>query len=75
MNGNMISEPKETHRRDVQRLTFSENGMFAVSASLDRTAIVWKLENNQLTELKTIEHNDGVNAVNFSPDNKLLLIT
>jgi len=63
------------HTKDIQRLAFSPDGKLLASASLDKTAKLWKVENNQLTPIKTtepIEHQAGVNAVAFSTDGKTL---
>jgi len=60
------------HTKDIQRLAFSPDGKLLASASLDNTAKLWKVEDNQLTLIKPIEHQAGVNAVAFSTDGKTL---
>lgn len=67
----VITQPN-AHTRDIQRLAFSSDGKLLASASLDNTAKLWKVEDRQLTLIKTIEHQKGVNAVAFSRDDKML---
>jgi WD40 repeat protein len=66
-------QKEKIHTRDIQRLAFSTDGQFLASASLDKTAKVWRIQKNKLILIKEIPHQAGVNAVAFSPDNKILL--
>jgi WD40 repeat protein/energy-coupling factor transporter ATP-binding protein EcfA2 len=71
--GQLLATQETPHERDVQRIAFSPNNQFMASASLDQTAKIWKIENNQLDLLGTINHQAGVNAVTFSPDGKTVV--
>lgn len=69
-----IWEQEKVHKRDIQRLAFSPNSQWLAAASLDNTATVWQIqEENKLVSVATIQHQAGVNAVAFSPDGKSLL--
>lgn len=61
------------HSEGIQRLAFSANGQYLASASLDHTAKVWKVKQNQLHEHVTIQHEAGVNNIIFTPDNKQVI--
>ncbi len=71
--GQLLATQETPHERDVQRIAFSPNSQFMASASLDQTAKIWKIENNQLDLFGTISHQAGVNAVTFSPDGKTVV--
>jgi len=67
-------EQDKIHKRDIQRLAFSPNSQWLAAASLDNTATVWQVQTDKLIPVTTItQHTAGVNAVAFSPDNKILL--
>jgi WD40 repeat protein len=58
------------HANYVWSIAISPNGRILASASGDRTARLWNLENNQLISL--LEHGDRVRPTSFSTDGKLL---
>ena len=56
------------HRGIVESIAFSLNGQFMVSASRDKTIILWKVAGHQM--IKTFaKHSKVVHAAAFSPDN------
>ena len=65
--GDRIYEFKE-HTDSVQAVHFSRNRTELVSASLDRTAILWSLVGDGGKLHPPIQHNAPVYAVKFSPD-------
>ena len=62
-----------THFDSVCNTSFSPDGGYLVTVSLDSTAKLWKLANDQWQEETTIEHSDWVMDVCFSPDGKRLV--
>ena len=62
-----------THCDSICNTSFSPDGGYLVTVSLDRTAKVWKLVNDQWQKETTIEHSDWVMDVCFSPDGKRLV--
>ena len=53
--------------------SFSPDGGYLVTVSLDGTAKIWRLVNDQWQEETTIEHSGWVKDVCFSPDGKGLV--
>ncbi len=60
----------EGHSHNVLPLTFSPNGKLLASGSKDKSAIVWK--NNQ-EKFRLKAHTDKVQGLAFSPNNKRLV--
>jgi WD40 repeat protein len=59
------------HEYGVPSVTFSPDGKFLASGSLDETVKIWKVGNWR--EVATLrEHEDSVQSVTFSPDGKFL---
>ncbi|KAG8691157.1 hypothetical protein FRC11_006268 [Ceratobasidium sp. 423] len=71
------------HLDEVWRLEWSHDGRFLASASQDKTAIIWKISDLQPDEDPTTRecvaervlsgHEYAVNALAWSPDDKILL--
>jgi WD40 repeat protein len=67
----LLWEQKPAHAKDkdIQRLAFNPSGTLLVSASLDKTAKLWRVDNDKIQEIQTIaQHNRPVNSVAFSPN-------
>ena len=66
-----------THSNWVCNTSFSPDGGYLVTVSLDGTAKLWKFVNDQWQKEKEtiIEHSDWVKDVCFSPDGKRLVTT
>lgn len=60
------------HTDEVWFISFSHNGEYLVSASLDKTLIIWKLSDFSV-HAKLIGHERGVLCVEWSPDDKTIL--
>ena len=58
------------HRRAVNDAEFSANGRLVVTASSDRTAVVWDSATG--VRLQTLHANAPVSAARFSPDGTLV---
>ena len=58
------------HDDFVNAVTFSPDGKYLATASLDDTARIWDAETGK--QLTMMEHDDIVDAVTFSPDGKYL---
>ncbi len=62
---------KKAHAADIQRI--ASNGSLLASAGLDKKAKVWRLKPGELPEEQaTIEHENGLSAVAFSADGRML---
>jgi WD40 repeat protein len=59
------------HTNFVWGISISPNGRILASASWDKTARLWNLENGQPIG-SPLQHADYVNCVSFSADGKLL---
>lgn len=71
--GQLLATQETAHERDVQRIAFSPNNKFVASTSLDHTAKIWEIENNQFDLFGTINHQSGVNAATFSPNGQTVV--
>jgi WD40 repeat protein/energy-coupling factor transporter ATP-binding protein EcfA2 len=62
------------HLADVQRLAFNADGSLLVSVSLDGSAKLWKVKDDNLEMKKLyLDHKEAINAVTFSPDSKKIV--
>jgi WD40 repeat protein len=68
--GSVITHPLQ-HRSGVSAVAFDASGTHLASASSDRFAYVWDLENVDAPRAQ-LEHDDGVRALAFSPDSSIL---
>ncbi|BAY98624.1 WD-40 repeat protein [Tolypothrix tenuis PCC 7101] len=60
------------HTQQVKAVTFTQDGKRIISASEDKTLIVWDWENNN--KLLTLEaHTDSVNTITLTPDGKHII--
>ena len=59
-----------THSNSVYKVSFSPDGDYLVSVSLDQSLKLWRLVNSQWQEETTIQHSGWVTDVCFSPDGK-----
>ncbi|WP_353571609.1 AAA family ATPase [Candidatus Albibeggiatoa sp. nov. BB20] len=61
------------HGRDVQRLDFSPDGQYLVSASFDHLARLWEVTADSLEFVQNFEgHEKAVYSVSFAPDNRAI---
>ncbi|MHC0068620.1 nSTAND1 domain-containing NTPase, partial [Nostoc sp. UIC 10890] len=61
----------EGHQGDIESVNFSSNGEFIVTASKDKTAMVWNFKGQLIAELKG--HQDIVKIAEFSPNSQYIL--
>jgi WD40 repeat protein len=61
------------HSYTVTRARFSADGRRVVTASLDRTAIVWDVGSGKPVAQQPLSHGGGVTDAALSPDGKLVL--
>jgi WD40 repeat protein len=59
----------ETHSNFVHSLSFSPDGTLLGSGSADKSAILWRLNDNSPVH-KLDQHGDGVTSIAFSPDSR-----
>jgi WD40 repeat protein len=59
------------HTASLVAVTFSPDGRYALTASVDQTAILWDLSTGQEVSRLSGGHNGPVTAVAFSPDGRL----
>ncbi|CAG8589791.1 8173_t:CDS:10 [Paraglomus brasilianum] len=62
----------DQHKDEVWYVAFSNGGKYLASASRDKTAIVWSLENWELVHILE-DHEDFVSFLSWSPDDSMLL--
>lgn len=70
--GKEIGKPQNIlkgHKALIRRVTFSPDSQIIASASFDNTVKLWNLEGK---ELNTLNHNNAVGDVDFSPDGKTI---
>jgi WD40 repeat protein len=65
------------HTADVTDVTFTADGLFALSSSQDRSVILWDLERGEFVKRLTIggRVQDAVNSVDLNPNGRWILIT
>jgi WD40 repeat protein len=56
----------------VNSLCISPDEKYLLSASADKSMIIWDLKNGDLVK-KLIDHNNSVNSAEFSPCGKFIL--
>ncbi|GAA94146.1 uncharacterized protein L969DRAFT_46235 [Mixia osmundae IAM 14324] len=63
------------HRDEVWCLSFSHNGKYLATGSLDKTAIIWSItENYEFVVHKILpDFEEGVSCLSWSPDDSILL--
>lgn len=74
-SGQRLGEPQDIHDSTVRSVAFSPDGTLLVSASNDRSLLLWYAGADTLTPayaLPLIGHTDDVRAAAFSPDGKLI---
>jgi WD40 repeat protein len=72
---NQIQEKNylSNHQGWVRSVEFSPDGQHILTASFDKTAILWDRQGRQIHKLA--EHSDVLFSASFSPDGKLLVTT
>lgn len=60
------------HADGVYRVAFSRDGQSVVSASTDRTLVLWNIQTGQPVR-RFLGHTDSITGVAFSPDGKTIL--
>lgn len=65
-----LNERVEAHRRPVQRVRFSPDGAFLISAGADGKAVLW--ETSHFQRLQEFDHPGAVESASFSYDCRLL---
>jgi WD40 repeat protein len=64
----------DAHSDAVNHVAFSPNGKYLLTASNDKTAVLWDIEKN--TAIKTFnKHNQAVSYAGFSPDGSKIITT
>lgn len=66
-----LYKPLKGHENGITNLSFSKDGKFLASSSMDKTAIVWEIRSNKPV-LALKGHPDTVRHVAYSPDGKKL---
>lgn len=61
------------HTFHLHCLAFSPDGKYVISGSADKTAMLWDLTSDASRPVRTIQHEDVVEAVVFAPDGKSVL--
>ncbi|KAF5119067.1 hypothetical protein DV454_000169 [Geotrichum candidum] len=61
------------HTTEVWYISFSHNGKYLASASLDSTVLIWKVDDNFSFQRMLQAHEKGVVCVEWSPDDTKLL--
>ena len=66
-----IARTFDGHTSDVRSVSFSSDGKYICSGSLDKTVRLWDIHTGE--NIRTFEgHTDRVNCVSFSPDGKYI---
>jgi WD40 repeat protein len=73
LDNRLLWEQEEVHTSYVKSLAFNVDGNLLASASFDKTAKLWQVQENKLQEQQTFAgHDRAVQAVAFSPNSKTL---
>jgi WD40 repeat protein len=62
------------HARNINKLEFSHDGKFLVSASSDESMNIWNWENDQMVLSQKFEYEDAVMGASFSFDDKYIVV-
>lgn len=68
-----ITHVLNRHTTEVWYVSFSHNGKYLASASLDSTVLIWKADDNFTFQRMLQAHEKGVVCVEWSPDDTKLL--
>jgi WD40 repeat protein/serine/threonine protein kinase len=68
-----LESPLDEHLDSVLALSFSDDGRFLASGSLDTTVIFWEFTEDGANPTVLSAHAEAVTSVAFSPDSTLLL--
>lgn len=69
----LLWEQEKAHKDRIRHLVFNSNGTLLATASFDKTAKLWRVENDKLKEQHTLSgHTDRLYGVTFSPDSRLI---
>lgn len=60
------------HRQAVTSVAFSPDGVYAASASVDRSVMLWDVQAGLSTGVPMKGHADAVTSVSFSPDGRYI---
>lgn len=72
-NMTLLWQDNTAHSDDIQRIVFSSDATMLATASFDKTAKLWQLNNDRLYEKQIFTgHNKPINSLALSPDNKNL---
>jgi WD40 repeat protein/uncharacterized protein YjbI with pentapeptide repeats len=69
---NLVGKPMIGHTSHISCLTFSSDGRYLASGSLDGSCRLWDVASQILIGKPMVGHTDGVMSVAFSPDGRYL---
>jgi WD40 repeat protein len=75
LGGGVVARGAPAHSGWVMRVEFSRDGQWLVSASADRTAVLWRWTGGRLERHRTMPHEAAVTWAGFSPDGGRILTT
>ena len=64
--GEQVGEPYEGHTKSVLCLSFSSDGQYFASGSMDMTINIWDVDRRKV-KISLLKHTRAVTTVNFSP--------